>query len=93
MDKNKDKDKLMMELINILNDCHIFAEHISFLSDQSDHDHLAGALINVSLPAGRTLPIIRSVLQGEFKRNFREPSSIMRGNCVASKMMGNFCRK
>ena len=42
---------------------------------------------------GNTLSLIREIVASEFERNFRAPGSILRGNCVASKMMGAFSRK
>lgn len=48
---------------------------------------------SISMEAGNTLSIIREIVASEFERNFREPGSILRGNCVASKMMGAYSRK
>jgi len=63
------------------------------LVDQAEYDKLAGALVNISTPAGRILPLIRVIVAAEFERNFRRPGSILRGNCVASKLMAAYSRK
>ncbi|MDP2435249.1 MAG: ankyrin repeat domain-containing protein [archaeon] len=45
------------------------------------------------MPAGRILPLIRVIVCSEFERNFRRPGSILRGNCVASKLMATYSRQ
>lgn len=47
---------------------------------------------SIALQAARTLPLINAVVASEFELNFRTPGSIMRGNCVASKLMGAYSR-
>eukprot|EP01094_Clydonella_sp_ATCC50884_P003096 TRINITY_DN12389_c0_g1_i2.p1 TRINITY_DN12389_c0_g1~~TRINITY_DN12389_c0_g1_i2.p1 ORF type:complete len:1292 (+),score=422.53 TRINITY_DN12389_c0_g1_i2:31-3906(+) len=77
----------------------IMCENLSFVKtlsqciDQAEYDSFASALVNISVKAGRTLPLINAVVASEFERNFRTPGSIMRGNCVASKLMGAYSRK
>lgn len=70
-----------------------FAKSLSYLVDQADYDKLSAALVNISMPAGRILPLIRCIVCAEFEHNFRRPGSILRGNCVASKLMAAYSRQ
>lgn len=36
---------------------------------------------------------MRSILESEFEKNVNQPGSIMRANCVASKISGDYSRK
>lgn len=49
-------------------------------------------IISISMVAGNTLAVIREIVSSEFEQNFRAPGSILRGNCVASKIMGAYSR-
>jgi hypothetical protein len=55
-------------------------------------DDINIAMCSIALQASRTLPLINAVVASEFELNFRTPGSIMRGNCVASKLMGAYSR-
>lgn len=82
-----------LRLVVILNEKHFFAKELAHLIDLADYDTLAKALVYVSHEGGVSLALIRSVVAGEFEMNIRNPANILRGNSVASKMMGAFCRK
>lgn len=78
----------------------IAINHSAFLAtslgevlDKTDYDPFAKALIHISLLAGTTVPLTRGLIEAEFIHNHHDPTSILRGNCVASKVMGMFSRK
>ena len=89
---NEKHAQLYSRMIHILNDNPFFLKTLSHLVDQADFDNLSNAIVNIATPAGRVLPVIHDIIATEFEHNFRNPGSIMRGNCVASKVMGAYSR-
>ena len=90
IEREREKEKEQEErvkyarLADILNSNMFFVKKLSQLVDQADYDNLSAALLSISSPANSTLSLIYAVIQCEFESNFRNPGSIMRGNCVAS---------
>jgi GTPase-activator protein for Ras-like GTPase len=82
-----------VRLVQILNDNLFFVKALSQLIDQADYDRVSKVLVAISTPTGRILPLIRQIVSAEFERNFRNPGSILRGNCVASKLMAAYSRR
>jgi hypothetical protein len=57
------------------------------LINNNEHDEFCSAFLNLSLATGTTFPLIRYLILDEFKKNAKDdPGSIMRGNCMASKV-------
>jgi len=69
-----------------------FAKALSIFTDKADYDRLSKALIHISVPTGTTIPLIRNLIEVEFEKN-KHTSSVLRGNCPASKVMGAFSRQ
>eukprot|EP01089_Gocevia_fonbrunei_P018200 TRINITY_DN6109_c0_g1_i2.p1 TRINITY_DN6109_c0_g1~~TRINITY_DN6109_c0_g1_i2.p1 ORF type:complete len:566 (-),score=58.06 TRINITY_DN6109_c0_g1_i2:11-1549(-) len=97
--KREEKTRLQMlrkyeRLVSVISEVQFFANTLSFLVDKADYDRLAKALIQVSVPLGTTVPLIRGLIQVEFERSSTaEAASVLRGNCPASKVMGIFSRR
>jgi len=90
---NEAKMERYVRLVQILNDNLFFVKTLSQLIDQADYDRVSKVLVAISTPTGRILPLIRQIVSAEFERNFRNPGSILRGNCVASKLMAAYSRR
>jgi hypothetical protein len=84
---------LKVRLMDLLNTNFFFLKHLAQLVDQAEFDPLTNAILAISGPANCTLPLLNHIIAGEFEANFRAPSSILRGNCVASKLMGAYSRQ
>eukprot|EP01087_Luapelamoeba_hula_P024552 TRINITY_DN9397_c0_g1_i2.p1 TRINITY_DN9397_c0_g1~~TRINITY_DN9397_c0_g1_i2.p1 ORF type:complete len:298 (-),score=29.92 TRINITY_DN9397_c0_g1_i2:240-1133(-) len=82
----------LLRLVVLFTRHHLISKEFGRVVDQSEIDALTRALINVSIPAGSTLNMIAAVLEGEFETNCKDPGSIMRSNCLASKLTGVFSR-
>jgi ankyrin repeat protein len=79
-------------MVTLFNEVHIFAQTLSLWADKPDYDRLAKIVINLSIPLGTTMPLIRSLIEAEFSRN-ASTASVLRGNCLASKVTGIFSRQ
>eukprot|EP01087_Luapelamoeba_hula_P013626 TRINITY_DN3891_c0_g1_i2.p1 TRINITY_DN3891_c0_g1~~TRINITY_DN3891_c0_g1_i2.p1 ORF type:complete len:695 (-),score=114.95 TRINITY_DN3891_c0_g1_i2:86-2170(-) len=95
--RTEEKQRLILlrkyeKMVLVLNDTHFFAKALSIYTDKADYDRLAKALIHISIPTGTTIQLIRSLIQVEFEHN-KHSSSVLRGNCPASKVMGAFSRQ
>jgi hypothetical protein len=49
------------------------------------------ALTQVLVVAGTMLPLVRDQVQLEFIQNATERDAILRGNCVATRLMSSYC--
>lgn len=80
----------VLRMVQLLGEYPFFVEQLSLKIDSSDAQRLVDAIINVSVPFGRTLFLTKAMIDMEFENNKTQPSSILRGNCVTSKLMGSF---
>ena len=59
----------------------------------TEYDHLCQVFIDLAAATGTLFPMIRQFILEEFRKNSKEdPGSIMRGNCVASKLTKLYLR-
>ncbi len=80
----------VLRMVQLLCQFPFFVEKLAHLVDSSDVQRLADALVNVSVPFGRTLFLIKAMIESEFLQNKSQVSSILRGNSATSKLMGSF---
>ena len=80
----------VLRMVQLLCEYPFYVERVAVMVDSTDTQRLADALVNVSVPFGRTLFLVKAMIESEFQHNKTQVSSILRGNCVASKLMGAF---
>lgn len=80
----------VLRMVQLLCEHSFFVEHLAHLVDSADAQRFSDALVNVSVPFGRTLFLVKAMIRSEFVQNKSQVSSILRGNCVTSKLMGSF---
>jgi hypothetical protein len=95
--RTEEKERLVRlrryeRMVVLFNEFHFFAKTLSLIAEKQDYERLAKVLLSLSLPAGTTVPLIRSLVEVEFEKN-TQSSSVLRGNCPASKVMGAFSRQ
>lgn len=65
----------------------------SVLEGGSEYDLFAKAILSYAKAKGKTMDILQNVVISEFEANIGTPTSIMRGNTAASRILGLFCSK
>ncbi len=80
----------VLRMVQLLCQFPFFVEKLAHLVDSSDVQRLADALVNVSVPFGRTLFLVKAMIESEFQQNKSQVASILRGNSATSKVMGSF---
>ncbi len=80
----------VLRMVQLLGEYPFFVEQLSLKIDSSDAQRFVDAVINVSVPFARTLFLAKAMIDLEFEHNKSQPASILRGNCVTSKLMGSF---
>jgi len=65
----------------------------SILEGGSEYDLFAKAILSFGEASGTTIEMLRRIVELEFESNAGTPTSIMRGNTAASRVLGLFCRK
>jgi hypothetical protein len=81
------------KLVALLGDNLEFCSCVCEGIDSSELDHFAKVIVNIFSQFGRTLPLIRELLEGEFKSVKSSKGSILRGNSVTSKVETAYTRK
>eukprot|EP00164_Ancoracysta_twista_P011249 GFYU01017277.1.p1 GENE.GFYU01017277.1~~GFYU01017277.1.p1 ORF type:complete len:997 (+),score=255.84 GFYU01017277.1:467-3457(+) len=82
-----------MKLAVTLSDEPRWSQALSQVATPADCDSLARALMGVTEVTGRSVPLIRALIEEEFIRNHTKPSTILRLNSVTSRLMGLYIRR
>eukprot|EP01114_Cavostelium_apophysatum_P015111 TRINITY_DN4052_c0_g1_i3.p1 TRINITY_DN4052_c0_g1~~TRINITY_DN4052_c0_g1_i3.p1 ORF type:complete len:946 (+),score=210.27 TRINITY_DN4052_c0_g1_i3:187-3024(+) len=92
---SKTERETMTNVFNFLvNDCPDPLLKMAKLVHSEELNELSSVLVDFSLANGNTFPMLRLFVEDEFIRNSREdPGSIMRGNCIASKIVKEYLNK
>jgi ankyrin repeat protein len=80
----------VLRMVQLVCQFPFFVEKLAHLVDSADVQRLADALVNVSVPFGRTLFLVKAMIESEFQQNKSQVASILRGNSATSKVMGSF---
>eukprot|EP00771_Trimastix_marina_P000920 gnl/Trimastix_PCT/1954.p1 GENE.gnl/Trimastix_PCT/1954~~gnl/Trimastix_PCT/1954.p1 ORF type:complete len:473 (+),score=92.72 gnl/Trimastix_PCT/1954:46-1419(+) len=77
----------------------LFGKHFRYsvllcsMANPADADRLAKALVSISKLNHTSLALLNAVIRDEFERTVTRPGSILRGNTIASKMMGSYVQE
>lgn len=71
-----------------------FVSALAEVVPATEADMFAGTAVHVyeTISKGRVLSVIRALVEQEFLLNANQPATIMRGNCVASKIQTAYSR-
>eukprot|EP01119_Soliformovum_irregulare_P014656 TRINITY_DN4018_c0_g1_i1.p1 TRINITY_DN4018_c0_g1~~TRINITY_DN4018_c0_g1_i1.p1 ORF type:complete len:984 (+),score=292.65 TRINITY_DN4018_c0_g1_i1:46-2997(+) len=89
-----EQDIVIKAFLCILEQSPTIMSSFGLLVPSGEYDQLCSVLVDLSILTGTTFPMIRSFIQDEFEKNSKEdPGSIMRGNCLASKLIKQFLNR